>query len=160
MGFRRGSFLLLFPSFLPLLNHYIRLVIGLFGLVGLVGIAIGPLIGRFVQKLVPWYAVLIASFGLMITQTIYTAAAKLSVAAVVVVCIALGAFIDMQQVALSTRVFEINADARSRLNAVFIIAIFIGQAIGTAGSSSIFLAHGPKGTGLLWLNLGDRKSVV
>lgn len=106
MGFRRGSFLLLFPSFLPLLNHYIRLVIGLFGLVGLVGIAIGPLIGRFVQKLVPWYAVLIASFGLMITQTIYTAAAKLSVAAVVVVCIALGAFIDMQQVALSTRVFE------------------------------------------------------
>lgn len=79
--------------------------------------------------------------------------------------------------------FRINADARSRLNAVFIIAvrllpptlfpflphiltspshdqIFIGQAIGTAGSSSIFLAHGPKGTGLLWLNLGALQIVL
>ncbi|TFK96574.1 major facilitator superfamily domain-containing protein [Pterulicium gracile] len=130
-----------------------RLTIGLFGLVGLVGIALGPLLARLVKKLVPWYAGLFALFGMMITHGIYIGTATLSVAAVVAVCIALGAFIDLEQIALSGRVFDINAQARARLNAVFIVSISVGQAIGTAASSSIFLAHGTRGVGFFWFDL-------
>ena len=116
----KASARILVPS-----HAYVRfsLVIGLFGLVGMFGVLIGPLVGRAVDKLVPWFAAVIATVGLLVFQAIQTGAGGINIAAVIVVCIGIDLFRQMQQVALQTAVFGIDATARSRLNAIVLIAV-------------------------------------
>ena len=98
-------------------------MIGLFGLVGMVGVAMAPLIGRTIDRLVPWSATLVGIVALMITFAIQTAAVGLNVAVVVIVCIGLDIFRQTQQVSLTTAVLGLDASARSRLNAVLILSV-------------------------------------
>ncbi|KZT50326.1 hypothetical protein CALCODRAFT_193703 [Calocera cornea HHB12733] len=121
---------------------YDTLDIGLFGLVGILGVAIGPLIGRLVDHLNPWFGVLFGLVGLLFTLAIETGAATLNIGAVVVVAFMIDVFDSLQQVSSVTRYFAINPDARSRINAVYIVAEFVGQFIGTAVGTRIFTQHG------------------
>ena len=82
------------------------LIIGLFGLVGMVGVAAGPFIGQVIDQLVPWYAALCSSFMLIIFQGIQTGAGGINVAAVVISTIGLDIFRQTVQVSLSSAVFE------------------------------------------------------
>ena len=43
-----------------------RLVIGLFGLVGMLGVFTAPLTGRLVDNLVPWVGAVVATIGLIV----------------------------------------------------------------------------------------------
>ncbi|KZP00316.1 MFS general substrate transporter [Calocera viscosa TUFC12733] len=121
---------------------YNTLDIGLFGLVGILGVATGPLIGKLVDQLNPWFGVLFGLIGLLLTMAIDTAAATLNIGAIVVVAFLIDAFDSLQQVSSATRYFAINPDARARINAVYIIAIFFGQFIGTSIGTRIFASHG------------------
>ena len=105
------------------LHGSLRLVIGLFGLVGMVGVALMPVVGRTIDRLVPWSATLFGISMLLVTFSIQTAAAGLNVAVVVIVTIGLDLFRQMQQVSLTTAVLGLDANARSRLNAVINLAV-------------------------------------
>ncbi|KAH9919162.1 MFS general substrate transporter [Epithele typhae] len=129
--------------------NYSTVVIGLFGLVGMVGVAMAPLIGRTIDNLVPWSATLVAIVALVATFAVQTAAAGLSVAAVVIVCIGLDVFRQTQQVSLTSAVLGLDAAARSRLNAVLILSLFIGQVMGTSVSAQVFTQHGWRPTAAL-----------
>ncbi|CDO75002.1 hypothetical protein BN946_scf184965.g4 [Trametes cinnabarina] len=122
--------------------NYSTVVIGLFGVVGIVGVACAPLIGRIIDKLVPWSATLVAIIALIITFTLQTAAVGLNVAVVVIVCIGLDVFRQTQQVSLTTAVLGLDPNARSRLNAVLILSLFIGQVMGTSVGAKVFNEHG------------------
>ncbi|KAI1789923.1 major facilitator superfamily domain-containing protein [Ganoderma leucocontextum] len=122
--------------------NYSTLVIGLFGLVGIVGVAMMPLIGRAIDGLVPWSATLFGISMLLVTFSIQTAAAGLNVAVIVIVTIGLDCFRQMQQVSLTTAVLALDATARSRLNACINVATFIGQVMGTSVGSKVFTEHG------------------
>lgn len=84
-----------------------RLVIGLFGLVGMLGVAVGPLIGKLVDRLVPWYAALVATFLLLIFQAVQTGAGGINISAVILACFGLDVFRQMQQVSLTSSVFTL-----------------------------------------------------
>lgn len=103
--------------------YYSTLVIGLFGLVGMFGVLVGPFAGRLIDKLVPWYATLIATLVLSISQAVQTAAGGINVSAVIIACFGLDAARQMQQVSLSTAVFSISATALARLNAILILSV-------------------------------------
>ncbi|TCD60323.1 hypothetical protein EIP91_010347 [Steccherinum ochraceum] len=122
--------------------NYSTLVIGLFGLVGILGVCTSPLIGRLVDKLHPWFSTMISIVGLLVFQSIQTGAGGINVAAVVIACFGIDVFRQMQQVSLTTSVFGLEPTARSRLNAVLLIAIFVGQVIGTTAGTKIFTEHG------------------
>ena len=98
-------------------------MIGLFGVVGIVGVAMAPLIGRTIDRLVPWSATLFGISMLLLTFTLQTAAVGLNVAVVVLVTIGLDLFRQTQQVSLTTAVLGLDASARSRLNAVLILSV-------------------------------------
>lgn len=100
-----------------------RLVIGLFGLLGMLGVAVVPFLGRLIDKLVPWYATMIASFGLLFFQAIETGAGGINVSAVIITCFGIDVFRQMQQVSLTSAVFGLEARARARLNAILIISV-------------------------------------
>lgn len=131
---------------------YSTLVIGLFGLVGMGGVATSPLLGRLVDRMVPWYATLIATAGQVVFYAVQTGAAGLSVAAVVIVCFGIDSLRQFQQVSLTTGVFGLDPSARARMNAVLIISIFIGQIMGTAVGTAVFNHHGWRAAAAL--NLG------
>ncbi|KAI9070091.1 MFS general substrate transporter [Trametes sanguinea] len=136
------TFLLGGPPYNYSTLHLARVVIGLFGVVGIVGVACAPFIGRIIDKLVPWSATLVAIVALTITFTVQTAAAGLSVAAVVIVTVGLDIFRQTQQVSLTTAVLGLEPNARSRLNAVLLLSLFIGQVMGTSVGAKVFNEHG------------------
>ncbi|OJT11966.1 hypothetical protein TRAPUB_11488 [Trametes pubescens] len=122
--------------------NYSTIVIGLFGLVGMVGVATAPFVGRTIDGLVPWSATLVAICMLTLTFTLQTAAVGLNVAVVVIVCIGLDVFRQTQQVSITTAVLGLEPNARSRLNAVVLLSLFIGQVMGTAVGSKVYTDHG------------------
>jgi len=122
--------------------HYSTLVIGLFGLVGMFGVAMAPFVGRLIDGLVPWFATLIAIVALLVFQAIAVGADGVNIAAVVIVCFGLDVFRQMVTVALTTRVFGIDATARARLNAVLLLSLFIGQVMGTSVGTQVFTRYG------------------
>ena len=63
--------------------HARSVTIGLFGLIGMIGMCMAPLIGRFIDKLVPWYATLLGILALTVVHVVQTAAVGLHVAVVV-----------------------------------------------------------------------------
>ncbi|TFY64812.1 hypothetical protein EVG20_g5817, partial [Dentipellis fragilis] len=125
----------------PLYN-YSTLAIGLFGLIGMGGVLMAPLVGKVVDRLIPWYATLFSTAVLVCVQAIYVGAAGVNIAAVVIVCVGLDIFRQMQQTSLTTAVFAINESARSRLNAVIILSFFLGTVMGTPVGSRVFVEHG------------------
>ena len=99
------------------------LVIGLFGLVGVLGILAAPFVGRTIDQYLPWTAALVATVGLIVFQAIQTGAGGVNIAAVVIVCFGIDVFRQFQHVSLNTIVFGIEPSASSRMNAVFQVAV-------------------------------------
>lgn len=82
-----------------------RLVIGLFGLLGMFGVAMGPLVGRVIDTLIPWYASLFAALMLACFQCIQVGAGGINIAAVIITTVGLDLFRQTLQVSLTTAVF-------------------------------------------------------
>ncbi|KAJ6624383.1 MFS superfamily [Mycena sp. CBHHK59/15] len=132
---------------------YSTLVIGLFGLIGIFGVACGPVVGRLIDKLIPWYASLVSVLLLLCFQAIQVGAGDTNIAAVVVAIMGLDVFRQMLQMSLATSVFSISAAARARLNAVFVLSLFVGQLMGTAAGTHVFTAYGWRAAAILNLGL-------
>lgn len=93
-----------------------RLVIGLFGLVGMAGVAMGPFVGRVIDRLIPWYASLCGVLMLLVFQAIQTSAGGINVGAVIIAAFGLDIFRQMLQVSLTTAVFRwVSSSFRDRL---------------------------------------------
>ncbi|KAJ7065830.1 major facilitator superfamily domain-containing protein [Mycena amicta] len=121
---------------------YSTLTIGLFGVVGIFGVAMGPFAGRVIDRLVPWYASLAGVLILFAFQGIQVAAGDKSPAVIVVVIMGLDVFRQALQMSLATSVFSIEASARARLNALFVLSLFIGQLMGTSAGTKVFTRYG------------------
>jgi hypothetical protein len=69
-----------------------RLQIGCFALIGIIGVAAAPFVGKAIDQLIPWTGVLLGISIILISQVIYTASAGLSVISVafVVFCTSFG----------------------------------------------------------------------
>lgn len=89
----------------------------------MVGVAMAPVVGRIIDRVIPWLATVIATFGSLIFYSIQTGAGGINIAAVIIACFGIDVFRQTQQVSLTTAVFGLDANARSRLNAVLIISV-------------------------------------
>ncbi|VDC02291.1 unnamed protein product [Peniophora sp. CBMAI 1063] len=133
--------------------YYSTLVIGLFGVVGMAGVVVSPLVGRLVDKMVPWYGTLFATVLMMLTAAIYWGAAGVNVAAVVIVTIGIDIFRQLQQVSLATSVLSLDPHMRARLNSVYILSQLIGQAIGASVFTAVYTRYGWRAVGALMFTL-------
>ncbi|KAF7318589.1 MFS general substrate transporter [Mycena chlorophos] len=132
--------------------NYSTLVIGLFGIVGIFGVACGPLAGRLIDRLVPWYASLVCAAILVGVQAIQTGAGDKSAAVIVVVIMGTDVFRQALQTSLASAIFGIDAKARARINAVFILSLFLGQITGTSAGTQVYTRYGWRASAAL--NMG------
>jgi len=63
-----------------------------------------PLVGHFVDGLVPWFTIFVSTFAMMLFWAIQIGAAGVHVSVVIVVCLGLDLFDAMQSVSLATDV--------------------------------------------------------
>jgi len=116
------------------------------------GVAMAPIIGRTIDGLVPWFATFISICALLVFQAIQVGADGINIAAVVIVCFGIDVFRQMCQVSLTSAVFGLDVNARSRLNALLIIAFFLGMMMGTSAGTEVFNRYGWRASA--WLSFG------
>ena len=116
-------------------------IAGTFGVVGAAGAFVAPVAGKLADRKGPRYvvsaagAVVMASYlWLWFSESMKTSV-PLHMAGLVLGVIALDVGAQMMQVANQTRIFGLGAEARSRLNTVYMTMYFIGGAFGSALAS-------------------------
>ncbi|KAG1883910.1 major facilitator superfamily domain-containing protein [Suillus subluteus] len=122
--------------------YYSTMTIGLFGLIGMLGVIIVPFFGRLLDRLVPWWSVVVSTVLLLMFQAVQAGAGGINVAAVIISCFGLDVFRQTQSISLSTMMFSISETARSRLNALMVISVFLGQITGTSVGTDVFVGYG------------------
>jgi predicted MFS family arabinose efflux permease len=110
--------------------HYGTGTIGLFGLAGLAGAMVAPLVGRAADRRSP---ATLVRLGLGVTAMaggLLLAAARSAVGTALGVLL-LDAGAQMGHIANQARVYAQRPDARSRLNAVYMVSYFLGGSLGS-----------------------------
>ncbi len=113
-------------------------VAGTFGVVGAAGALVAPVAGRLADKHGSRWVVgvgmslLAGSYLVLWLEELASMPTVMHVAALVVGVVILDSGAQMVQVANQTRIFGLVADARSRLNTVYMTVYFGGAAVGSA----------------------------
>jgi len=116
-------------------------IAGTFGVIGAAGAFIAPVAGRLSDRKGPRYVVSMAGAVVMVAYLWlwFSESLKISVplhmVGLVVGIIALDIGAQMMQIANQTRIFGLGAEARSRLNTVYMTMYFVGGALGSALAS-------------------------
>ncbi|KAG0701919.1 major facilitator superfamily domain-containing protein [Suillus ampliporus] len=131
--------------------YYSTIIIGSFGLVGMLGVIAVPFTGYLVDRLVPWWSAMVSTALLLVFQAVQTGAGGINIAAVIISCFGLDLFRQTQAVSLSTLIFRVSETARSRLNALMSISMFLGQILGTCVGTDIFVGYGWRANAALFI---------
>lgn len=114
--------------------------IGLFGLIGVAGIFLGPLYAKYmIQPLkIPLYSVIVGEAVNLIGCCIGTYTGKITLAGPVIQALGLDAGLQITQIANRNAIYAVAPDARNRVNTVFMICTFLGQITGTSAGNKIY----------------------
>ncbi|KAL5373950.1 hypothetical protein PMIN06_008454 [Paraphaeosphaeria minitans] len=127
---------------------YSPLVIGLFGLIGIAAMCIGPVYARKVtDKFVPHMTVLFGLFCCMLGICFGTYLGTFTVAGPVLQAFLLDFGMQTAQIANRSAIYAIEPTRRNGVNTAFMVATFCGQLMGTAAGSHIYAEAGWIGSG-------------
>lgn len=128
------------------------LVVGLFSLIGLVGIIGGPLYGRYVvDRVVPLVSSIFGQISTTVGVVIGTFTGTHTVAGPAIQAVLADTGIQMTQISNRAAIYTINPKATNRVNTAYMVAAFCGQLTGTAVGNRLY-AHGG------WLYSGGASS--
>jgi predicted MFS family arabinose efflux permease len=106
---------------------------GLFGVLGLAGVAGAPYAGRLADKRGPHMVIGAGTLTMLVAFACFGLWRSLAGLIVGVVLLDLG--VQMTQIANQTIIFSLDEAARSRINTVYVTALFLGGAFGSAVAS-------------------------
>ncbi|KAI9653783.1 MAG: hypothetical protein M1831_005650 [Alyxoria varia] len=130
--------------------HYSTLVIGLFALIGIAAIALGPFYAKlFIDSFVPNVSTLIGLFIYMLGACIGAYTGKVTVAGPIIQALALDAGLQITQIANRSAIYAVEPHGRNRINTFFMLFTFIGQLTGTAAGNRLYVKSGWVATGSL-----------
>jgi predicted MFS family arabinose efflux permease len=110
--------------------HYGSSVAGLFGLVGAAGALCAPLVGRFADRRGPRYTILLALVTTLASFLLLGVLGKV-MAGLIAGVVLLDVGVQSGHVANQTRIYALDATARSRLNTVYMFCYFSGGSLGS-----------------------------
>ncbi|KAM0721276.1 hypothetical protein Q7P37_003564 [Cladosporium fusiforme] len=119
--------------------NYSTVVIGLFALIGIASMCIGPFHARWViDRFVPNFSVILGMIYCLIGITLGTYTGTFTVAGPVIQAFLNDFGMQTSQIANRTALFAIEPKARSRVNTVFMVFTFCGQLVGTSVGSNLY----------------------
>lgn len=143
------TFLLASPPY-----EFSSLIIGLFSLIGLVGIVCSPLYGRFViDRFVPLFSAILGQLMCMTGVVVGTYTGTFTVAGPIIQALFADTGIQMTQIANRAAIYKINPKAMNRVNTAYMVSAFCGQLTGTAVGNRLY-AEG----GWIWSGSASGKS--
>jgi predicted MFS family arabinose efflux permease len=110
--------------------HYGSSVAGLFGLVGAAGALCAPLVGRVADRRGPRFTILLALFTTLASFLLLGVFGKV-MAGLIAGVLLLDVGVQSGHVANQTRIYSLDAAARSRLNTVYMFCYFTGGSLGS-----------------------------
>ena len=137
---------------------------GLFGIVGAAGALVAPLAGRSADKRGPRAVITLALVLVLLAFAIFSFSGK-SLVGLAIGVIVLDVGVQAAQISNQSRIYALRPEARSRVNTVYLVAYFIGGAVGSAVGAATWHVFGWLGvcaagaafTALAgWVHLGMR----
>jgi predicted MFS family arabinose efflux permease len=128
---------------------------GLFGIVGAGGALAAPFAGRFADRRGP-RAIISFAIGLVAVAFVVFALSGKSIVGLVIGVLILDVGVQSAQISNQSRIYALAPEARSRVNTVYMVAYFIGGALGSAVGAAVWPAFGWVGVsiaGLLFAGL-------
>lgn len=104
---------------------------GLFGVIGVAGIVVAPLVGRLSTQVRPT-AINVVGLGAVMAAFAVLGNAGSSLATLALGVVLLDAGVQASHLANQTVLFGLAAALRSRINAIYMVSYFLGGALGTA----------------------------
>ncbi|KAL8776803.1 MAG: hypothetical protein Q9194_002936 [Teloschistes cf. exilis] len=137
------TFLLSSPPY-----EYSTLVIGLFALIGIASMLLGPVYSRHVtDRFIPLFSVVLGLCICLTGTIIGTYTGSFTVGGPVIQAFALDFGIQTSQIANRSAIYGILPQARNRVNTAFMLSAFCGQLTGTAVGNHIYAIGGWKSSG-------------
>lgn len=109
-------------------------VVGLFGLVGIVGAMAAPMAGRFADRRSPRWTIG-AGLGCVLLSYLVLGLAGATLWGLVAGVILLDLGAQAAHISNQARIYAIRPEARSRMNTAYMVAYFIGGALGSYGGA-------------------------
>lgn len=126
-------------------------VAGLFGIVGAVGVLAAPFAGRVADRRGPLLVIISGTVLALASWLIF--ALWIGIAGVIAGVILLDFAVQAVLVSNQHIVYALRPEARARLNTLFMGAMFLGGAAGSAAATTAWTAHGWTGVTLLGAGL-------
>jgi predicted MFS family arabinose efflux permease len=123
--------------------NYAPLPIGLFGLIGIVGMFFSPVYARLVMdKFVPWISVFVGEVMVLVAVVIGTYTGEFTIAGPVIQAIVHDAGLITAAIANRSTIYSLAPKGRNRVNTAFMLATFCGQLTGTAAGNHVYARGG------------------
>lgn len=128
--------------------NYTPLVIGLFGLIGIAAMFLGPVYARNVtDRFVPHMSVLLGLSCCLLGICLGTYLGTFTVAGPVLQALLLDFGMQTAQIANRSSIYSTEPKRRNGVNTAFMVATFCGQLVGTAAGNHIYARAGWIGSG-------------
>lgn len=123
--------------------QYNPLVIGLFALIGLAGMLLGPVYAKvLIQRFVPLFSVVVGESINLGGIIIGTYTGRFTVAGPVLQAFGLDAGMIISQIANRSAIYAIEPQGRNRVNTAFMLMTFMGQLTGTSAGNKLYAQGG------------------
>ncbi|CAE6710912.1 MFS transporter [Paraburkholderia haematera] len=114
---------------------------GLFGIVGAAGAMAAPFAGKFSDRRGPQAIITVSIVLVAVSFVVFALSAK-SIAGLAIGVIILDIGVQAAQISNQSRIYALKPEARSRVNTVYMVAYFIGGAVGSGVGAVVWPIFG------------------